>query len=97
MLEELSPGDKVSLIDARSEPRWVIDPPTYDFRKVREALAELPAPAGGVNLPSAIGDALQMLSRTTNLQREVIVITDGQSRGWQSESRLAWQRVDDLP
>lgn len=96
VLEELKPGDKVALIDARSQPRWVIDPPTHDFRQVREELGKLPSPSGSADLPAAIGDGIEILSRTTNLQREVIVITDGQAHGWSAENSLSWQRVDDL-
>ena len=34
-LEELGPGDTVSLIDAREQPKSMLDSPTHDFAEIR--------------------------------------------------------------
>ncbi len=95
-LDELQPGDSVTLIDARDEPRLVTDAPTTDLDRVREELDRLPPPAGSANLPEAIARAVQILTRTSNLVRDVIVLTDGQSVGWHADDERLWSRVDDL-
>ena len=95
-LEELNPGDTVSLLDARDLVRPVIESPTQDFRFVREQLDALPPPSGSSNLAEATAQAVSMLSRTSNLARDVIVLTDGQARGWSPADENRWARFDDL-
>lgn len=95
-LEELHPGDTVSLVDARGRSRRVIFPPTSDWRRVREELAALPEPTGTSRLPIAIEDSLKMLSTTANLSRRIIVLSDDQASAWQPTDEFAWERVDDL-
>ncbi len=95
-LEELQSGDTVALIDARNKPRLVVASPTSDFERVQEELDRLPEPAGTTNLVEAISQALQILSRTCNVVRDVIVLTDGQAVGWHSDDARLWAHVDDL-
>lgn len=95
-LEELRPGDTVSLVDARGRSRRVIFPPTSDWRRVREELSALPEPTGSSQLPVAIEDSLKMLSTTANLSRRIIVLSDDQASAWQPTDEFAWERVDDL-
>ncbi|REJ90601.1 MAG: VWA domain-containing protein [Planctomycetota bacterium] len=89
-------GDTVALLDARDAVRTVIDSPTSDFATVREKLDELPDPSGSSDLAAASTEAVKILSRTTNLTRHVIVLTDGQSLPWQPGNEAAWIRLDDL-
>ena len=84
------------MIDARDVPREVIDPPVQDFDTVRQALDALPAPSGSSDLPAAATRAVQVLSRTSNLAREVIVLTDRQRVPWDRADNSAWRRFDDL-
>ena len=95
-LEDLDAGDTVALIDAREQPRVVIESPTSDLGRVRESLNHLPPPAGSTDLAEAVATSLQMLTRTSNLGRDVIVLTDGQAKGWQAGDRNLWARIDDL-
>src|SRR5690606_20737946 len=80
VLDDLNSGDTVSLIDARDQTRMVIESPTGDFRFAREQIDRLPPPAGTANLAQAAIQALQILSRTSNLARDVIILTDGQAQ-----------------
>ncbi len=96
ILDDLSSGDTVGLIDARDQARPVIETPSRDFTFVREQLDKLPPPSGSVNLPAAIHRAITMLSAATNPAREIIVLTDGQSLGWKADDENLWARVDDL-
>ncbi|HSG72258.1 MAG TPA: VWA domain-containing protein, partial [Planctomycetaceae bacterium] len=95
-LKDLGSGDTVALLDARDQVREVIEKPTHDLDWVREELDTLPPPSGSSNLVEACTKAVQILSRTTNLDRNVIVLTDGQARCWSSQDANRWLRFDDL-
>jgi len=95
-LEELSPGDTVSLIDARNHPRRLLFPPTTDHKAVREALTKIAEPAGTSQLPQAIHEGLKILATTTNVSRRLVVLTDRQSLAWQPDDEFAWVQVDEL-
>ncbi|MEZ6055683.1 MAG: VWA domain-containing protein [Planctomycetaceae bacterium] len=95
-LEELRPGDTVSLLDARDQVRSVIEPSTSDLDEVRKAIDQLPKPSGSSRLPSAIGRAVQILNKTTNLRRDIVLLTDGQQLPWDPENVAAWLSVDAL-
>ena len=95
-LEELRPGDSVALLDARAGVRAVIESPTRDFSLLREHADALPDPSGSSDLATACVRAVQMLSRTSSLAREVIVLTDGQSLPWSASDSALWAGFDDL-
>ncbi|MGV2333938.1 MAG UNVERIFIED_CONTAM: VWA domain-containing protein [Planctomycetaceae bacterium] len=52
-LQTLGTGDTVALIDARDQPRAVIESPLRDFRAVEQQLRSLPAPAGACAIQPA--------------------------------------------
>ncbi|MEZ5941787.1 MAG: BatA domain-containing protein [Planctomycetaceae bacterium] len=95
-LEDLNPGDTAALIDARTRTRPLIVPATTDFGRVREQLNDLPAPSGTSDLSFAITEAMQILSTSSNVSREVIVLTDGQALPWHLEDQARWERIEDL-
>lgn len=95
-LEELRPGDTVALLDARDQVRPVIESPTSDFRLVREELNNLPQPSGTSNLADASARGVRILTNASNLARDVIVLTDGQSLGWHADDANLWTRFDVL-
>jgi hypothetical protein len=96
LLEELRPGDTVALIDARKQAREVIEIPTRDFGRVRTGLNELPRPSGSTNLAAALTRSVEILNTTTNLSREIIVLTDRQAYGWHARDKNLWAAFDDL-
>ncbi len=89
-LEVMRPGDTVTILDAREQMHPLLGSPTRNFDLVREALEEIPAPAGACRLSEAVQEGVQILSTTGNLSREIIVLTDGQSEGWQVEDENFW-------
>ena len=95
-LNDLGAGDTVALIDARDQARVVIESPTRDLEWVREELRSLPSPSGSSNLAEATSKAVQILSQTSNLDREILVLTDGQARSWSVDDPNRWLRFDDL-
>jgi hypothetical protein len=95
-LQQLRPGDTLALLEAREQVRPLIDPPTRDVNRVRDALQNLSPPTGTANFPEALAYAIKLLSRTNHLRREVVLLTDGQQQGWFPEDTNLWLRVDDL-
>lgn len=95
-MEELNPGDTISIIDARNQPRLVTESPTHQFELVREKLNHLPPPSGKSNLANSISKAIQTLSATTNLEREIIILTDDQALCWTPQDPILWDQVQDL-
>lgn len=96
ILTALGPGDQVALIDARDQPRVLIDSPVQDQRVIADALAQLPPPAGAANLPAALQRAIAILGRSSSAAREVIVLSDRQRASWKVDSDIHWKRLDDL-
>ncbi len=94
-LDTLRPGDTIAILDVRDQVRPVIETPSGDFDFARQALDALPAPAGSSNLASGLRQAIQILSRTSNASREVVVLTDSQRLPWRPDDLYQWTRIDD--
>ncbi len=95
-LRTLRADDKVALIDARDEPRSVIESPLSDLTIVEQEIRRLPPPGGACRMLSAIEKAVAILGRSSASAREVVVFTDRQSNSWQSSNEAVWRRFDDL-
>lgn len=94
-LDDLNAGDSVALIDARDKPRVVMEVPTRNFKKIREELDGMPPPAGKADLALATRKAVQILSRSNNLAREIVVVTDKQAKSWRPDDKALWTTYDD--
>lgn len=95
-MEELNSGDTITVIDARDQPRLVTESPTHQFELVREKLNQLPPPSGSSNLANSVSKAIQTLSTTSNLEREIIILTDDQAFCWSPQDTILWDQVNDL-
>ncbi len=95
-LGELRHGDTVAVMEAREQVRPLIEPATHDFNRVREVLKALPPPSSSANFPDALSHAVKLLSRTSHLRREVVLLTDKQAQGWFPDDANLWLRLDDL-
>ncbi len=94
-LDTLRPGDTVSILDVRDQVQLVTETPTGDFDFARTSLDELAAPSGSSNLAAGLRQAIQILSRSSNVSREVIVLTDRQKLPWRSDDVYQWTRIED--
>ncbi len=94
-LDTLRPGDTVSILDVRDQVRPAIETPTGDFDYARTTLDELAAPAGSSNLAAGLRQAIQILGRSSNVSREVIVLTDRQKLPWRPDDVYQWTRIED--
>jgi hypothetical protein len=95
-LQTLGADDHVALVDARDQPRSVIESPLRDLAVVEEQLKALPDPGGSCAMVSAIEKAIAILGRSSSSAREVVVFTDQQANGWHSDKDPEWNRIDDL-
>ncbi len=95
-LQTLGSGDTVALIDARDQPRAVIESPLRDIRAVEQQLRSLPAPAGACAVQPALEKALAILGRSSASAREVLVFTDRQGNSWRTTEDAEWSRFDEL-
>lgn len=95
-LQSLGPDDNVALIDARDQPRSVIESPLRDISAVEEQLRQLPPPGGACAMLAAIEKAIGILGRSSSSAREIVVFTDRQAQGWKSANEPEWLRVDDM-
>jgi len=96
LLESLNSGDTVSLLDARDTVHALIDNPVKNHGAVRQQLDELAQPSGTSDLVGGLSRGVQILGKTENLVRDIVVITDGQSLGWSPDDEQVWKRFDEL-
>ena len=94
VLETLGPGDRVALLEARSDARPIVSPPSPNHDLLRRALGTLPSPSGTADLPAAIRRAASLLRDSTQLRREVLVITDNQAAGFRAADAAVWEQLD---
>jgi hypothetical protein len=95
-VSRLAPGDSTAVILAREKARGILVPASFDQHRVSEALANLPQPRGGGDLPMAIADALRLLEVPGNPARDIIVLTDGQGIAWRSGETSRWAFLREL-
>lgn len=95
-LDTLQPGDTACVIDARDQPVRLIGSPLQDLQSVATVIAEIPPAAGASHLQAACEDAVGILGRCSNGNREIVVLTDRQRVGWNVGSDASWKRFDDV-
>jgi hypothetical protein len=95
-LQTLSSGDTVALIDARDQPRALIESPLRDLRAVEQQLRSIPAPAGACAIQPALEKAIAILGRSSASAREIVVFSDRQGNSWRSDQTAEWSRFDEL-
>ena len=95
-LRTLEADDNVALIDARDEPRAVIESPLRDLTVVEQEIRRLSPPGGSCGMLSALEKAIAILGRSSASAREVVVFTDRQANSWKSDNEAEWMRFDDL-
>lgn len=94
-LGTLSGDDSVAIIDARDQPRSVIESPLRDPVVIEQELRKIPPPSGACSMMSALEKALAILGRSSSTAREVVVFSDKQANGWKAGDDAAWLRFDD--
>ena len=96
LLESMNSGDTVTLLDSRDTVHALIEKPVKNHGAVRHELDEMAQPSGTSDLVGAVSRGVQILGKTENLVRDIVVITDGQSLGWSPDDEQVWKRFDEL-
>lgn len=93
-LDDLLPGDRVAVLQAKQRTIPVVETLTADLTEVRSRLDQMPKPRGGVRWDFAIPKALEILQLGQNPQKEIVILTDGQRQGWADTDALGnWQNI----
>jgi len=91
-------GDAVSLLLAGLAPKPVIPVPIPDLGEVRKQLdsPDLRPLGGQMAVLDALSAAAASLSEGRNPVKRILLITDGQSAGWETKSEARWQFVEEI-
>ncbi len=95
-LDELSAGDTIAILDSHDAVRPVVATSTSDISYARAQLDKVGPAAGTSHLANAILHGIQLLSRTTHVIREIIVLSDKQAVAWQTDDTACWRKIDEL-
>jgi hypothetical protein len=95
-LDDLTPGDGVAVLQAKQQVVPVVGDVSQDLTRAREAVNNLPPPAGGVDWPGALKAAHDLLAASQRPEREIVLLGDGQRYGWADEAGrmpLRWEML----
>ena len=95
-LRTLGADDNVALIDARDQPRTVIESPLRDLKIVEQEIRKIPGPGGACGILASIEKSIAILGRSSSSAREIVVFTDRQAKSWKTDNEAEWIRFDDL-
>jgi hypothetical protein len=86
------PGDAIAIILAGPVPQALIRRPTSDRRELLQALdsPDCKPAGGGMATLEALNLAAAMLADGPNVSKTVLVLTDGQSVGWDPQAESRW-------
>jgi hypothetical protein len=87
-LDKLIAGDAVAVLQAKQQVVPVLAEPSRDLDRVRDRIANLPAPRGGCDWPLALQEAHKILGKSQRRDREIILLTDNQRFGWADDNTL---------
>ncbi len=84
-------ADAVSLFLAGNSPRPVVSAPSYDRAQIADALSSLQPTGGSMRVIDALTAAAASLARGANSGKKIVLITDGQSIGWNVADTAQWE------
>jgi len=85
------PGDAVSVLVAAETPRPVVATPSFEHERVAAELGAA-APAGGtLRVLRALSAAAESVRAGSNPAKKILLISDGQTVGWQVQDAAAWE------
>ena len=84
-------GDAFSLIVAGPAPRAVVRNPITDREELAQALHDLVPTGGAMRVLESLDAAATSLAAGTRPAKEIVLITDGQSVGWDARNETRWK------
>ena len=91
ILAACRPADAVSIILAGPVPRPVIPNPITDRDELLQALHDLRPSGGSMRVVDAIDAAASSLAEGHNPAGKIVLLTDGQSVGWDGRNESRWK------
>jgi hypothetical protein len=91
-LAQLGSQDNVQILEAREQPRRLL--PTFSRQRAewQQALWSWPEGTADSSLLPSLRDATDLLLETTRLERDIVILTDGQARAWSVDDAPEWAR-----
>lgn len=91
VIDGLEVGDGVSIILAGSTPTAVTPSPVSAGGELSERLLELKPVGGSMSVVDALDVAAATLARGDNAAKKIVLLTDGQAVGWDTENVARWE------
>ena len=91
VVQACRPADAVSLFVAGPVPRPVVPNPTADRKELREAFKKMAPTGGPMRTVDSLIAAGTSLGQGRNPAKKIVLITDGQSVGWDLRNEARWQ------
>jgi hypothetical protein len=92
LVEAASGSDALAVVITAARPKALLEAPTADHEKIHALLDDLEAPLGGsLDVTEALWRAGDILAAGKNPGKRLVLITDGQNRGWQLSAEGKWR------
>jgi hypothetical protein len=91
VVQACRPADAVSLFIAGPVPRPVVPNPTADRKELQDAFKKMAPTGGPMRTVDSLIAAAASLGQGRNPAKKIVLITDGQSVGWDLGSEARWQ------
>ena len=91
VIQACRPADSISILLAGPVPRPVVPNPIADREELAQALHDLMATGGSMRVLDSLGAAATSLAKGTNPAKKIVLITDGQSVGWNTQHEARWK------
>jgi hypothetical protein len=86
-------GNAFGIIVGGAVPSARTDAPLTDREEIKAIIAEARPVGGTMPVPDTLAAAADLLARGKNAVKQIVLLTDGQSEGWQAESPSRWSYV----
>ena len=91
VVQALRPADSVSVMLAGPVARPVIANPTSNREDIEDAFLKLQPTGGSMRIIDCLNAAAASLAQGHNPAKKIVVITDGQSVGWDVRNEARWK------
>jgi len=91
VIQACRPADSVSILLAGPVPRPVVPNPIADREELAQALHDLVATGGPMRVLDSLSAAVTSLAEGSNPAKKIVLITDGQSVGWDARDEARWK------
>ncbi|MFA6632701.1 MAG: BatA domain-containing protein, partial [Kiritimatiellia bacterium] len=95
LVEEAPRGVAFSVIVAGAVPDPLVPAPVTDRKYVQTALEQAIPVHGVLRAPDALAAAAASLAQGSQAAKQIILIGDGQSEGWQTDDLESWRFLDE--